>query len=71
MPATWKKILVDAVCSLPYKVLWKFDGELLGLPDNVMVLKWLPQQDILGKTFNFRTHENIPKQVASLTFKTL
>lgn len=30
-------------------VLWKFGSELPGLPKNVIIKKWLPQQDILGK----------------------
>lgn len=29
--------------------LWKFGGELDGKPKNVILSKWLPQQDILGK----------------------
>lgn len=29
-------------------ILWKFGGELQGLPKNVIIKKWLPQQDILG-----------------------
>ena len=57
LPAAWKNIIVDAASSLPYKILWKFDGELLDLPENVMIMKWLPQQDILGESFNFRTNK--------------
>lgn len=30
-------------------ILWKFGGYLSGIPKNVIIRKWLPQQDILGK----------------------
>ncbi|CAH0547837.1 unnamed protein product [Brassicogethes aeneus] len=29
------------------KILWKFDGDIIGLPKNVMVVSWCPQQDVL------------------------
>lgn len=29
-------------------VLWKFGGDLPGIPKNVFIKKWLPQQEVLG-----------------------
>jgi glucuronosyltransferase len=35
--------------DLKAKVLWKWETEdIKGKPDNVMLQKWLPQQDVLG-----------------------
>lgn len=49
LPEDKKRILVEVLSELPYKVLWKFeDDELEGRPENVKISKWLPQQDLLG-----------------------
>ncbi|KAJ9595862.1 hypothetical protein L9F63_012943, partial [Diploptera punctata] len=43
------KAFLDAFSELPQRVLWKFESDSLPkLPKNVMVNKWLPQNDILG-----------------------
>lgn len=35
--------------KLKQRVIWKWeDDHLAGKPDNVMIGKWLPQNDILG-----------------------
>ncbi|XP_046752129.1 UDP-glycosyltransferase UGT5-like [Diprion similis] len=35
--------------KLPYTVIWKFEDEFLpGRPDNVIIMKWTPQQSILA-----------------------
>ncbi|KAJ9584271.1 hypothetical protein L9F63_021393 [Diploptera punctata] len=40
---------LDAFSELPQRVLWKFESDSLPeLPKNIMVNKWLPQNDILG-----------------------
>lgn len=51
MPPHLLRTLVDAFAKLaPYRVLWKFEGNLGDeLPANVKVERWLPQQDILGE----------------------
>ncbi|KAF2893561.1 hypothetical protein ILUMI_12615, partial [Ignelater luminosus] len=42
-----KAVLLETFAELPYKVLWKFELEdLPGKPDNVIISKWFPQQDI-------------------------
>ncbi|XP_072399074.1 UDP-glucosyltransferase 2-like isoform X2 [Diabrotica undecimpunctata] len=43
----FKKAVVEAFAEVPHKVLLKMDGEIEGLSKNVMVRKWMPQQDIL------------------------
>ena len=41
--------LLQAFEKLDQKVIMKFDEEYLPfIPDNVMVAKWIPQQDLLG-----------------------
>ncbi|XP_049773400.1 UDP-glucosyltransferase 2-like isoform X1 [Schistocerca cancellata] len=47
----WQKVqaFLDAFRELPQRVLWKWENKTLpGQPPNVMVSKWLPQQDILA-----------------------
>ncbi|CAG9820048.1 unnamed protein product [Phaedon cochleariae] len=44
-----RDVIIRAMAELPYKVLWKWENDYLpGKPDNVMIRKWLPQQDVLG-----------------------
>ena len=50
MPQEFKQVFIETFSKLPYKVLWKYEDEsITGLPDNVMIKKWMPQQDIVGK----------------------
>ncbi|KAJ8705522.1 hypothetical protein PYW08_012568 [Mythimna loreyi] len=44
--------LLKLFSTLPYTVLWKFEEPLAGLPRNVHVRPWLPQQSVLA-------HKNI------------
>lgn len=39
--------------KLKQKVLWKWSGTIENIPNNVMVSKWVPQQDILSKLSTF------------------
>ncbi|XP_055921454.1 UDP-glucosyltransferase 2-like [Eupeodes corollae] len=43
-------IIYKVLSSLPYNVIWKFDSdkELPGNSTNILVSKWLPQDDILA-----------------------
>lgn len=44
------KVILDTLKELPYKVLWKYGSD--DLPEkstNIKVMKWVPQQDVLGK----------------------
>lgn len=56
----WKRqIFLDVFKSLPVKVLWKFEADLPGKPDNVLIKSWLPQQDILGNNIWGFVNKNI------------
>ncbi|XP_012260499.2 uncharacterized protein LOC105688622 [Athalia rosae] len=49
LPAATKNEFMAAFAKLPYKVLWKFEeDDLPGKPDNVIIMKWTPQQAILA-----------------------
>nr|XP_053656174.1 UDP-glycosyltransferase UGT5-like [Cherax quadricarinatus]XP_053656175.1 UDP-glycosyltransferase UGT5-like [Cherax quadricarinatus] len=48
MPVQYRDLFIQAFRRLPQRVLWKYEEELEEVPDNVMIRKWLPQQDILG-----------------------
>jgi len=44
-----RRTLLSVFASLKQKVLWKWETEeMLDLPKNVKLSKWLPQQDVLG-----------------------
>lgn len=41
--------IIETFSELPYRILWKFEEEdLPNKPENVKIVKWLPQQDILS-----------------------
>ncbi|XP_023702334.1 UDP-glucuronosyltransferase 2B31 isoform X3 [Cryptotermes secundus] len=49
MSAVKLKAFLDAFSELPQRVLWKWESDTLpGQPKNVMLGKWLPQNDILA-----------------------
>ncbi|XP_056635353.1 UDP-glycosyltransferase UGT5-like isoform X2 [Diorhabda sublineata] len=42
------EIIKEALGELPYKILWKFESEeVTNLPNNIKLISWVPQQDIL------------------------
>ncbi|XP_056632310.1 UDP-glucosyltransferase 2-like isoform X2 [Diorhabda sublineata] len=43
----FKKAVIESFAEIPHKVLLKMDREIQGFSENVLVRKWLPQQDIL------------------------
>ncbi|KAK4321211.1 hypothetical protein Pmani_007936 [Petrolisthes manimaculis] len=47
MPTKYRDVFIEAFRRLPHRVIWKYDVELNGVSDNVLIQKWLPQQDIL------------------------
>ncbi|XP_017784695.1 PREDICTED: UDP-glucuronosyltransferase 2B2-like [Nicrophorus vespilloides] len=48
-PLDKREGIMKALSKLKMKVLWKFEDEnLLGKPSNVLIKKWLPQQDVLA-----------------------
>ena len=59
MPETHRVALLNAFSKLKQRVLWKWETETMeNLPPNVKLIKWAPQQDILGhsKIRAFITH---------------
>lgn len=43
-------VFINTFRSLNYNILWKWESETMeNKPDNVKILPWLPQQDVLGK----------------------
>lgn len=52
LPESMRNDILDVFAGLKQKVLWKFENDNIpSLPKNVMVRKWLPQQDILGNDY--------------------
>ena len=51
-------MMAKVFAELPYNIIWRHDGEHLEVADNILLLKWAPQNDILGhpKTVLFITH---------------
>lgn len=43
-----KTKIIEAFARLPQKFLWKFEREIEGLPANIRLISWAPQQDLLG-----------------------
>ncbi|XP_068216262.1 UDP-glucosyltransferase 2-like [Palaemon carinicauda] len=58
IPLRNKVMFLEAFSRLPQKVIWKYEGDDIDLPPNVITRSWLPQQDILGhpKTRLFISH---------------
>ncbi|KAJ6630489.1 UDP-glucuronosyltransferase 2B10, partial [Pseudolycoriella hygida] len=53
MPESYRKLFLNVFSKLKQRVIWKWETEQMdGLPSNVRLSKWLPQQDVLG-------HKNI------------
>lgn len=44
-----RTLLRDAFAQIPERVIWKFEEKIEGLSNNVMLVDWVPQRDILGK----------------------
>lgn len=45
-----KQKILKAFSKLPQKILWKYEGQMDGLPSNIRLISWAPQQDLLGKS---------------------
>jgi glucuronosyltransferase len=51
MPNSTRKKFVNVFSQLKQKVVWKWESESMeedAVPENIILKKWLPQQDILG-----------------------
>ncbi|XP_077059817.1 UDP-glucuronosyltransferase-like isoform X3 [Siphateles boraxobius] len=59
MPKEKAVIFFEAFSMIPQRVLWRYTGEIPdNVPENVKLMKWLPQNDLLGhpKARAFITH---------------
>uniref|UniRef100_A0A8C2EAV4 UDP-glucuronosyltransferase n=1 Tax=Cyprinus carpio TaxID=7962 RepID=A0A8C2EAV4_CYPCA len=59
MPKKKAAIFFKAFSMIPQRVLWRYTGEIPdNVPENVKLMKWLPQNDLLGnpKAKAFITH---------------
>ncbi|XP_076065879.1 UDP-glycosyltransferase UGT5-like isoform X2 [Oratosquilla oratoria] len=54
----YRNIFLKTFAKMKQRIIWKFEKNLEGCPDNVLIRKWLPQQDILAhpKVKVFITH---------------
>ncbi|KAL1491842.1 hypothetical protein ABEB36_012377 [Hypothenemus hampei] len=48
LPLEQKQWILNVLGNLKEKVLWKFEEDLPGKPKNVLIRKWLPQQDVVA-----------------------
>ncbi|XP_053634292.1 UDP-glycosyltransferase UGT5 [Cherax quadricarinatus] len=48
MPTKYRELFIQAFSKLEQRVIWKYEGDLPGVSDNVLIKPWLPQQDILN-----------------------
>jgi glucuronosyltransferase len=58
MPENLVKMFVQVFARIPQQVFWKWERSSIlieNLPNNVKIVNWLPQQDLLG---NAVTSEN-------------
>jgi glucuronosyltransferase len=49
MPEETVDTFIRVFSQLPQRVIWKWESDIpQGLPFNIMMINWLPQQDLLG-----------------------
>ena len=49
LPIDTLNAFIEAFRKLPQRVIWQWKGETrANLPDNIMTVDWMPQQDLLG-----------------------
>ncbi|CAK1545458.1 unnamed protein product [Leptosia nina] len=70
MPVELKKSLLSMFSKLKYTILWKFEEDLPGTPDNVQIVKWAPQQSILAhpNCILFVTHGGLLSTTETIHF---
>jgi glucuronosyltransferase len=50
MPVPIQETFLRVFSRLPQRIIWKWEKDGLSqIPDNVRLVDWLPQQDLLGK----------------------
>jgi len=54
MPVHIQEIFLRVFARLPQRIIWKWEMDSLSqLPNNVKMVDWLPQQDLLGNFYCF------------------
>ncbi|GAB6026703.1 hypothetical protein CHUAL_013211 [Chamberlinius hualienensis] len=48
MPLDMRAKLLQAFRQLPQNIIWKYEIDIPDLPENIKLVKWAPQNDILG-----------------------
>jgi glucuronosyltransferase len=50
MPSHFQQIFAHVFARIPQRIFWKWEKGSIEekLTDNIMVIDWLPQQDLLG-----------------------
>ncbi|XP_064112814.1 UDP-glycosyltransferase UGT5-like isoform X2 [Macrobrachium nipponense] len=48
LPVKYRNMFIEAFSKLNQRILWKFETGIEGIPENVMINHWFPQQDILA-----------------------
>ncbi|GAB6018683.1 hypothetical protein CHUAL_000359 [Chamberlinius hualienensis] len=48
MPEEMKSKLIEAFSRVPQQILWKYEVDIPNLSNNVKLIKWAPQQDLLA-----------------------
>ncbi|EFA06497.2 UDP-glycosyltransferase UGT4 [Tribolium castaneum] len=66
-----QQLLLQVFRDLPFRIVWKFEDEVANLPQNVKVVTWAPQQDILRhkNTKLFVTQGGIQSIEEAIRFK--
>lgn len=49
MSEDMRQSLLNMFSKLDQTVIWKFESDVVNVPSNVHLVKWAPQQSILGK----------------------
>ena len=53
MPEHLIQSFIKNFARIPQRVVWQWKGKVRSdLPQNVLAIPWLPQQDLLGKLFD-------------------
>ncbi|XP_042371278.1 UDP-glucuronosyltransferase-like, partial [Plectropomus leopardus] len=49
MPVETTSVFLEAFRQIPQKVIWRYTGQVPdSIPENVKLMKWVPQNDLLG-----------------------
>ena len=61
MPKETLDTFLEVMAKIPrIKIVWKWEGQpLKNLPSNVLMINWLPQQDLLGTLSQKKMRNNL------------